>query len=88
MKDQSDCAKDARVQKSRGIVGGKKPGEIQFPPEEPEIKPPEEAPTKTWPEKTPEIDPGKQPEKTPAPSEVPAPPTQKVIFYLRQSNEP
>ncbi len=65
----------------------KKPNEIQFPPEKPEITKPEEEPTKTWPSKEREINPGTEPTRTIAPSEVPPPPSEKIIFHLRQFTE-
>lgn len=52
---------------------GKKPYEIPSSPDKPEIKPPEESPTKTWPEKNPEIIPEHEPEPVKPPYEIPSP---------------
>lgn len=49
------------------------PKEIPTSPDKPEVKPPEEVPTKTWPEKNPEIIPGKEPDWVKPPYEIPPP---------------
>ena len=51
----------------------KKPYEIPAAPDKPEVKPPEEVPTRTWPEKKPEILPEKEPERIKPPYEIPPP---------------
>lgn len=51
----------------------KKPNEIPAAPDKPEVKPPEEAPTRTWPEKNPEITPEKEPDWKKPPYEIPPP---------------
>jgi len=51
----------------------KKPYEIPKAPDDPEIKPPEEKPTRTWPEKTPEIVPETEPAPKKPPYEIPSP---------------
>ena len=55
-------------------TSSKKPKEIPSAPDKPEIKPPEEVPTKTWPEKDREIPPGKEPDWVKPPNEIPSPP--------------
>ncbi len=52
----------------------KKPYEIPSTPDKPEIKPPDEEPTRTWPKKEPEIPPEKEPEREKPPYEIPPPP--------------
>jgi hypothetical protein len=61
--------------KANNMMAGfsKKPYEIPSSPDNPEIKPPEEVPTKTWPEKNPEINPEEEPERTISPHEIPSP---------------
>ena len=51
----------------------KKPNDIPSAPDKPEVRPPEEIPTKTWPEKNPEIIPEKEPDKSKPPYEIPSP---------------